>query len=243
VRTSLLVAALLVHLGFPAALAAQAEPASARLSITGQVLDRASREPIAEAIITVQGEGRQAATDENGRFRLEVRAGDYLVSVKRLGYTELLSPLSFSQTTGRVTFMLDAQAELLEAVTVTYDHLERRRQTSTRSSHVMNRSSVVLAQGHGNLADVIVRSPFFVRAPGCRVEHCALFRGAAVPPTVYVDEVLVTGGMSGLGAYSPAEVERIEIYSRGSMVRVYTSRYIESVARRRAHLGPATHFE
>jgi hypothetical protein len=231
-RTLLIAAALL--LAAPAALASQESPG--RVIVTGQVLDRETREPVAGALVEVPGRGRPAGTDAEGRFRLELREGDHLFSVSRLGYADLTSLLTLSASTGSVTFLMDAQPELLESITVVYDRIERRRQRTTVTSHVLDRSA--LLNRSGSLADVVARSRYFVRGSGCGIEYCAATTGRAVPPTVFIDDIRAFGGMSELASYSPTEMERVEVYQRGAQVRAYTERYVERVASGRARLRP-----
>jgi hypothetical protein len=230
-RTLFFAAALL--LAAPAALASQE---SGRVTVTGQVLDRQTREPVAGALVAVPGRGRPAGTDAEGRFRLELRAGEHVFSVSRLGYADLTSLLTLSANTGSVTFLMDTQPELLESITVVYDRIERRRQRVTATSHVLDRSA--LLNRSGSLADVVVRSRYFVRGSGCGIEYCAATRGRAVAPTVFIDDIRAFGGMSELASYSPTEIERVEVYQRGAQVRAYTEGYVERVASGRARLRP-----
>jgi hypothetical protein len=227
-RTILFAAALL--LAAPTVLAGQESPT--RVTVTGQVLDRQTREPIRGALVEVPGRGRPVGTDAEGRFRMDVREGEHLVSVSRLGYAELRSQLTLSANTGTVTFLMDA----LESITVVYDRIERRRQRVTTTSHVLDRSA--LLNRSGSLADVVARSRYFVRGTGCGIEYCAATAGRAVPPAVFIDDIRAFGGMSELASYSPTEIERVEVYGRGAQVRAYTERYVERVASGRARLRP-----
>lgn len=231
-RTILFAAALL--LAAPTVLASQESPA--RVTVTGQVLDRQTREPIRGALVEVPGRGRPVGTDAEGRFRMDVREGEHLVSVSRLGYAELRSLLTLSANTGTVTFLMDAQPELLEGITVVYDRIERRRQRVTTTSHVLDRSA--LLNRSGSLADVVAQSRYFVRASGCGIEYCVATTGRAARPAVFIDDIRAFGGMSELASYSPTEIERVEVYGRGAQVRAYTERYVERVASGRARLRP-----
>jgi hypothetical protein len=228
-------AALLLPLAAPAAIAAQDGPA--RMTVTGQVLDRETREPIAGALIEVPGLGSRAGTDADGQFRIQVREGEHLFMVRRLGYAELNSALTIRANTGRVTFMLDPQAALLEGITVVYNAFERRRQRITAPSHVLERTT--LLNRSGSLADVVANSPYFVSGgSACGSDYCANSRGSAVAPMVYIDDIRAIGGMIQLAGYSPAEMQRVEVYRRGAMVRAYTEAYVERVASGRGRLRP-----
>jgi hypothetical protein len=55
--------------------------------LQGQLLDAATEEPIVDAVIALEGIGRQVVTDHNGYFRITgVPAGQHAFLVTRLGY-------------------------------------------------------------------------------------------------------------------------------------------------------------
>ena len=60
---------------------------SQSLSVTGKVVDAATRQPVAQAIIEIRETGQRKTTDNEGRFRYEqLTAGRYTLSVRHLAY-------------------------------------------------------------------------------------------------------------------------------------------------------------
>lgn len=55
-------------------------------AVAGTVVDQASDEPIAGALVTVAGSGRQVVTDQAGEFRLSAPAGPLTFTVSAFGY-------------------------------------------------------------------------------------------------------------------------------------------------------------
>jgi hypothetical protein len=62
-------------------------------------------------------------------------------------------------------------------------------------------------------------------------KNCAWLRGSRVQVAVYVDEVRGTGGLSQLRATPPADVHSVELFSGGTMIRVYTVDFIQRSAK------------
>lgn len=56
--------------------------------------------------------------------------------------------------------------------------------------------------------------------------------------SVYVDEVPYPSGESALEWFRTDEVARVEVYRGLSMIRIYTPRFLERVARGRAWIDP-----
>jgi CarboxypepD_reg-like domain/TonB dependent receptor-like, beta-barrel/TonB-dependent Receptor Plug Domain len=100
--------------------AAVAGESSAGVTVSGRVVDDASRRPLSDAEVVLAGTGLRTYTDEDGRFRLEgVARGAYTLSVTRLGY----KPLRIALTVGGdapafLPLALNATAIPLQEVTV-----------------------------------------------------------------------------------------------------------------------------
>jgi hypothetical protein len=103
--------------GWRLALHAQAP----RGGIEGRVLDRTTGQPVAEAEVTLLGQARgPVRSDRQGRFQhAALRAGMYLVEVRRMGYQprtwEVAVP---EQEVAKVVFELEPAPAVLPPVTV-----------------------------------------------------------------------------------------------------------------------------
>ena len=89
--------------------------------VSGRVIDRLSRQPVAYAAVVLAGEERKGtSTDSLGRFRLErVRPGIWRLAVSSVGYKSLLTPeYMVSAATPFLEIELEEDATQVEAVTV-----------------------------------------------------------------------------------------------------------------------------
>ena len=105
-----------VLLAFPAARAQEAS-----YPVSGRVIDRLSRQPVAYAAVVLAGEERVGtSSDSLGRFRLErVRPGIRRLAVSSVGYKSLLTPeYMVSAATPFLEIELEEDATQVEAVTV-----------------------------------------------------------------------------------------------------------------------------
>src|SRR5688500_16080043 len=89
-------------------------------TITGQVVDSASRQPLADVSVVVEGTPRGAVTRVDGSFTISgVPAGTHLVRARRIGFaTQGQNVTVSSGGTVSVTFALTRQAAILEQMVV-----------------------------------------------------------------------------------------------------------------------------
>jgi TonB-dependent SusC/RagA subfamily outer membrane receptor len=100
-------------------------------TISGVVVDAASRTPIPLAQIQVVGTTRGVTTADDGRFRIAgIRAGTYQVRVLRLGYQASLQTVNVNDAgSSELTFALaPAAVSLEEVVTTATGERERKRE-------------------------------------------------------------------------------------------------------------------
>jgi hypothetical protein len=57
---------------------------------------------------------------------------------------------------------------------------------------------------------------------------CMEWRGRTVYPAIYLDESMSPITLEDLAAYSPEEIHTVEFFSSGTLVRVYTIRFVKS---------------
>lgn len=91
--------------------------ASAQRSVTGHVLEEATKQPVAGAQISVLGTLTGALADDAGQFTVRVPSGPVTLSARRIGYKRKDVPLPANQDT--VTIILTRDVLNLEQVIVT----------------------------------------------------------------------------------------------------------------------------
>jgi hypothetical protein len=89
-------------------------------TLAGKVVD-ASGTPLASARVAVEADNAATTTDNQGNFRLTgLRTGTRTVSVRRIGFASLDTPVDVSSTSSRgVTFTMSHYVAVLDAVRVT----------------------------------------------------------------------------------------------------------------------------
>ena len=205
--------------------------AQATGTITGTVTASESGGPLAGAQVSVGGTVRRTVTDAQGRYRISIEPGTYTVSVTTLGrQTDRRQTSVTAGGTSTVNFSLGTSAVAIEGIVVNAvtGQQERIREGGTNVAHIdvgdINGAQVT------RLADVLT-----ARAPGVTLQGVAgttgtsqriRIRGANSlsldnDPLIYIDGVLATNGMGGLGVggqqYSrlndinPNDIENIEV--------------------------------
>jgi outer membrane cobalamin receptor len=221
---------------------ALAAPALAqqRVSISGTVTDP-SGAVVPGAIVEVVVVGRPAAsvtTDADGRYRVEVQAGQaHELSVRRQGFTaETAIVTPSSDTTRDVALGLAAVGDVLF---VTAARTAETR-ASTMASVAVLSGDEVAALGSVSLGDVLRFVPgLSVESAGREGSLTSLFSrgGESDYNLVLIDGVRVnnTGGTFDVSRISAAEIDRVEIVrggqsslygsdAMGSVVQVFTKR-------------------
>ena len=103
----------------PAAFAVRGQQGT--YSVSGRVIDRLSRRPVAYAAVVLAGQERKgASTDSLGRFRIErVEPGIWRLAVSSVGYKSVTTPeYMVSAATPFIEIEMEEDATQLEAVTV-----------------------------------------------------------------------------------------------------------------------------
>lgn len=92
-------------------LAAQA-PGAPEAMVVGRVADAATDEPVAGALVVVEGHERGALTDSQGSYRLAgVPAGPQVLRAERIGYAPARAPVTVpTRGTLRQDFLLTRSA-------------------------------------------------------------------------------------------------------------------------------------
>jgi TonB-linked SusC/RagA family outer membrane protein len=107
----------------PAVVAAQE-----RGSVAGVVVDAATQQPLAGALVTIQATGASGLTDERGRFLLaNVPRGTHTLRVQFLGYELVTREVTVGATTEPLTIALETDPLRLDELVVVGYGTERRR--------------------------------------------------------------------------------------------------------------------
>lgn len=124
--------------------------------ISGKVTDEKTGDPIIGATIIVQGTGKGTATDVDGRFMVDVAAGEYVVEIKYIGYmAKNVSDVVVKEggvTELNATIAEDTKKQLTEVVVKASMKKE-----SINALYSIQKNSIAVSSGIS--ADIIQRTP------------------------------------------------------------------------------------
>ena len=149
-------------------------------SVSGRVIDRLSRQPVAYAAVVLAGQERTGtSTDSLGRFRIErVEPGIWRLTVSSMGYKSTTTPeYLVSAATPFIEIELDEDARQVEAVTVRPTPF-RVTTESPVSLKVIGLQEIEKSPGSNRDVSRIVRS----------------YPGVAFSPVGYRNDLIVRGG-------------------------------------------------
>jgi hypothetical protein len=222
------------------------------LTLTGEVRDVATGEPIERAVVELTNLRRRTTTDAAGRFTLErIPPGEHTWHVRGTGYVawEETFPV---EADGDFVVGLMANVVQLDPLRVTVHRreaaLELRRNTSGMSVRSFDETAL-RRSAHATVALFLHDNSVLRTVPCSRStmqslqnmdmgrpsDGCVIARGNIVSVSVFIDEQRVSDGLSALFGYSPHEIHSVEVYEGGRMVRVYTRWFVD---RSRAPLKP-----
>lgn len=213
-------------------------------SVTGQVIDQATKRSLPDVQVSIVGTQRGALTNAQGRFTINgVPVGPRQIRVRRVGYSAVTNPVVIAAgEPATANFTLTAAATTLQEVTVNAitGQAQSRIQGGTNTGYI-NADS--LPKGpitqfadvlQGKVAGVNLQSAAGSVGSSQRI----LIRGAnslslSSEPLIYVDGVLSsnnkngfsTGGQdfSRLNDINPEDIESVEILKGPSASAIYGS--------------------
>jgi hypothetical protein len=231
-------------LAAPRVLAAQPGEPPSPLVVAGRVLDVSSGEPVADAVVRLPDVGVAGLSDADGYFLLRgVPTGTHPWEISRLGYATWREELEAAGDEV-YTVRLLPRSEVLQGLLVVADRLENRRLSSGMSARVLERGEVVRSGG-GDLPTFLqarLGAPLVSCGESDPEHNCTWVRGRLMEIVVFLDEQRAPGGISQLHGLDPAEVQSIEVFAGGAMLRVYTVGFMERAARGRVMLLPLPYF-
>ena len=120
----------------------------------GRVLDAATREPIAKALVSVRGRGIETTTNADGEFEIAgLSGGKFEVYVSTVGYGLVKQEIEVSGTASPIDILLGQEAfRRTDSVTVSADVFESP-DSKNASEHTLNNTELK------NLANVLVDDP------------------------------------------------------------------------------------
>ena len=232
--------ALFAALAAPAAWP-QARAQGARNTVSGRVTDAVSSAPVPAAQVRVVGTTLGALTDAQGNYTIRgVAAGNVMVQVLRVGFSEQKRPLTVVADGSRLDFALQPVTVQLAPVVTTATGEERRIEVGNDVVQ-LRADELVRTRSVSNLTDVLVaKAPGVQVLPGNSTGAGARvrIRGASSftlsnEPIYIIDGVRMessvnaasrsTGGTtpSRVGDINPDEIESIEIVKGPSAATLY----------------------
>jgi hypothetical protein len=180
-----------------------------------EAVDAGSRSPLLFAEVTVFP-GGQTVGGRNGRVTVhDVPAGtDVQLSVEAFEYLPTLVDLSLQSDTA-IRVMMRPDSALLRVARIQAARLRRRSNSIQLPIDDLNRDDVRASRA-GTVGEMLRR-------------HLGSATRKLPGECVFLDDRKIDVGV--LDATLPDVIERIEIYGRGRMIRVYTTSYVFGLAR------------
>ncbi|MFT5434219.1 MAG: hypothetical protein ACI9OJ_004932 [Myxococcota bacterium] len=209
--------------------------------LRGRVVDAATLQPIHGAFVGLSEVDQGFLTDTEGRFTLRVvRSAEYLISASELGYERRTVTVSHDAR-GDIVIRLDVDPVQLGEIRIMVDRFGSRRKAASVAARAWERRDL-LASASMNMLDYLrgrtgrpLRECPYLSAFG-RV--CVMSRGRLQPVRVYLDEMPVFGGLDELRIFRPHELFMVEVYDSGRHIRLYSTRFMDRLARTGLRLNP-----
>lgn len=166
--------------------------AQQKMSISGVVINKGSREPIPYATIVIQDESKGMLTDSLGRFDFQgLSPNAYALQVACVGYEKTVTPVYFLSTKSlEITIELEERAVEIEGVSVTPSPF-RRSVESPVGLHTINMQEIEKSPGGNRDISRIVQS----------------YPGVSFSPAGYRNDLVVRGGGPSENSFFIDEVE------------------------------------
>jgi hypothetical protein len=219
----------LTALGAPA----QAQRPNDRIVAAGVITDLNSGSPVSGALIEFPALRRQTLTDQTGRFAIAgMEPGRHNMVVSHLGFKTLVREIPVVD--GELLYItLEPDPVMLKGIEVQVDRLSSRRRGVGVSVDAFERRELLNAAAFS--AAEFVRTRMMLRPCASGRGSCILRRGQLVPPMLYIDERRAFG-LEELDAYPTYDIYLVEAYEGGRMIRIYTTWFMQNLARNKAFL-------
>jgi hypothetical protein len=203
-----------------------------RVTIRGRVIDQITENPVPHASIRLDGANVQVFSNSLGRFRLpDLPLGTYSMRVESYGYEPLDGDLRVVRE-GEMVITLVPEPIALEEIRVQAERLEARRRTVAMPVRTLD--AVQMENSNAMHPLHLVYNTLGCSLMDITWQRCPRFSGYSV----VIDEVRMQDGAGWLQAYPLEYIYEIEIYTRCRMVRMYTKRFMQELARTNRRLEP-----
>ena len=136
-------------------------------SVTGQVTDKTTQQPIAGAQVLILGTSLQALTSRDGRYTIaKVPAGRYQMQTRLLGYASATVPVTVAAEAATANFAMTAAAVPLDVVIVSAIGQEQTKREIGNAVAVVDAAKVIQEAAPDNASDL-----FNSRVPGVVVQQ------------------------------------------------------------------------
>ncbi|MGI9628130.1 MAG: carboxypeptidase regulatory-like domain-containing protein [Longimicrobiales bacterium] len=232
-------------LGLPGAVAAQQAQSLAPVTFAGKVVDTYWTDPVAQALVRLDGTVRAdgtaiwGTTNDDGNFQIEgVPPGLSRVTVVRMGYADLIQVVDIREGQFLDIAMIPKPV-VLEGIEVYVDRLESRIRelpytASTFDEIALKLSPTLDVASYLEDQPAIAFVPCFENNSGTEVfqqrRDCMRARGTQPRrPSVYIDDAPAFGGLGELSSIPTGQVYRVEVIRGCGQIRVYTTHFVENV--------------
>jgi hypothetical protein len=218
---------------------------TARVQLAGSVLDARTREPVPWPSLWLSPdavrEAGRGSGGEDGVFSIgAVRTGVYLLRVDKLGYQSQYISIGVTAPPQPITVLLEPDSAVMKGLAVMTAELRTRRNSSPFLVRVFDQRRLHLTASPDvrHFLDRETSLHWTGCSDGASMD-CVVHRLQAVRPRVFIDDF--SHDLEELVTYSPQEISQIETFTcRNSVqIRVYTTAYMERMARRPRLLLPA----
>ncbi|MEO1518449.1 MAG: TonB-dependent receptor [Bacteroidota bacterium] len=200
-------------------------------TISGQITDAETSEPLIGANVLIQGTAQGTATDFDGKYTLEVPDGATGLVISYTGYTEQNIELGASNV---VDIQLSSGAILEEVVVIGYGTVKKDDATGaiqTVDSDKFNKGAISSPQEllAGKMAGVVISTPGAPgEKPNIRIRGGSSL-SASNDPLIVVDGIPledgdIKGGRNFLNAINPNDIETFTVLKDASATAIYGSR-------------------
>ncbi len=232
-------AALLACLAWSAAAAAQ------QGTVTGQVTDGQSLEPLSDVHVSVGGSDTGILTDEQGRYRLQVPAGEVRIEATRIGYQPTTRSVTVPEgETVTLDLAMATSAIALNEIVVTGTTVGQQKRSLGNTVSDIDASEVVERGGGSEVGDILKGRASGVSVspstgqvgsgPNIRIRGVSTF-SLNDHPLIYVDGIRVDNAsgkgisVQGFGSsvqtslndLNPQDIESIEVIKGPAAATLY----------------------
>ena len=199
--------------------------------LSGEVRDAMTGQPIATAVIRVEPGDASTWSHENGRFMIgAIPPGQTVITVHRLGYVEARFPWE-ARSDLTLVFELEPDPVILEGIEVAVSRLDERLRRVAHQVDVWTADDLRRSDAP-EVAWFLHDAAGSVECAGLEA-GCVVWRGArSLSLEVFVDDRHVPEEpWRVVATYPLQQISRIEFIRRCRMIRIYTTDYVDRVAR------------